>query len=343
MIGLFYPSYLNKQARSMIRILYRHASGALVYDLPLEKLPSAVRDTNAVVWVDMEKPDPDELEKMLRDTFSFHPLAIEDATNSILLPKLNDYRRYLYIVIHSIYPGKELVDLTSSELDIFLGPNFLITIHDREMSSINGLWADKEHHSEEGISRGPAMLFYEIVESQMDRISRLLDNFEAELERLGDIIFQKGDISKESLLDDLLTAQGSALRLIRILRPQRDLFRMLSQTDYSIVPGSVRPYFSDIHDHLNRIAGLVESMQELARSTIEIYMALSNNRMNEIIKLLTIISTIFLPLSFIAGIYGMNFHFMPELDWPWAYPLVWLVFISVAGVMLSFFRRRGWL
>ena len=91
------------------------------------------------------------------------------------------------------------------------------------------------------------------------------------------------------------------------------------------------------------MVGLVESMRELAHSTIEIYMALSNHRMNQIIKLLTIISTIFLPLSFIAGIYGMNFQFMPELGSPWAYPLVWLAFVSVAGLMLSFFRRRGWL
>ena len=327
----------------MIRILYRHTSGALVYDLPLEQLAPAVRDTNAVVWVDMENPSLEETNRILNGVFNFHPLAVEDTTNSILLPKINDYRRYLYIVIHSIHPGKELVDLVSSELDIFLGPNFLITVHERESSSINGLWADKEHHVDEGISRGPVLLFYEIVESQVDRISRLLDNFEVELERLGDTIFQKGDISKESLLDDLLTAQSSALRLIRVLRPQRDLMNTLSLTDYSVVPAPARPYFSDIHDHLNRMVGLVESMRELAHSTIEIYMALSNHRMNQIIKLLTIISTIFLPLSFIAGIYGMNFQFMPELGSPWGYPLVWLAFVSVAGLMLSFFRRRGWL
>lgn len=335
----------------MIRILYRHTSGALVYELPVEQLASAIRDANAAVWVDMENPTPEEQHTVLDEIFNFHPLAVEDATNSVLLPKINDYRRYLYIVIHSIYPGDELVHLVSSELDIFLGPNFLITIHEQEMSSINGLWRDGEHHNREGISRGVALLFYEILESQVDRITRLLDNFEAELERLGDIIFQKGDpstssgqrISKESLLDDLLTAQSSALRLNRVLQPQRDLMHRLSQTDYSVIPATVRPYFADIHDHLNRMVGLVESMQELAHSTIEIYMALSNNRMNEIIKVLTIISTIFLPLSFLAGVYGMNFRFMPELGWPWAYPLVWLAFFSVAGLMLRLFRKRGWL
>ncbi|MBI3958984.1 MAG: magnesium/cobalt transporter CorA [Chloroflexi bacterium] len=327
----------------MIRILYRHTSGALVHELPVEQLASAIRDSNAMVWVDMQDPTPEEEQKILDDIFNFHPLAVEDATNSVLLPKINDYRRYLYIVIHSIYPGAELVDLVSSELDIFLGPNFLITIHEREMSSINGLWQDKEHHSQEGISRGPALLLYEILESQVDRITRLLDNFEAELERLGDIIFQKGDISRESLLDDLLTAQSSALRLNRVLQPQRDLMHRLAQTDYSVIPAPARPYFADIHDHLNRMVGLVESMRELARSTIEIYMALSNNRMNEIIKILTITSTIFLPLSFLAGVYGMNFQYMPELGWPWAYPLVWVTFFVVAGLMLRFYRRRGWL
>ncbi|MBX3054480.1 MAG: magnesium/cobalt transporter CorA [Caldilineaceae bacterium] len=327
----------------MIRILYRHTSGALVHDLPVDQLASATRDANAVVWVDMEDPSPNEQHQILEEIFNFHPLAVEDATNSVLLPKINDYRRYLYIVIHSIYPGDELVHMISSELDIFLGPNFLITIHDREMSSINSLLAEREYHNSEGISRGPALLLYEILESQVDRITRLLDNFEAELERLGDIIFQKGDISRESLLDDLLTAQSSALRLNRVLQPQRDLMNRLAQTDYGVIPATARPYFADIYDHLVRMVGLVDSMRELARSTIEIYMALSNNRMNEIIKVLTIISTIFLPLSFLAGVYGMNFHFMPELGWPWSYPVVWVAFLSVAGTMLLFFRRRGWL
>lgn len=327
----------------MIRILYRHTSGALVHELPLDQLASAIRDSNAMLWVDMLKPGPEELPKILEEVFNFHPLAVEDTTNSVLLPKINDYRRYLYIVIHSIYPGDEPVHMISSELDIFLGPNFLITIHQQEMSSINGLWQDKEHHNQEGISRGPAMLLYEILESQADRITRLLDSFEAELERLGDIIFQKGDILRESLLDDLLTAQSSALRLNRVLQPQRDLMNRLAQTDYSVIPASARPYFADIHDHLNRMVGLVESMRELSRSTIEIYMALSNNRMNEIIKVLTITSTIFLPLSFLAGVYGMNFEHMPELGRPWAYPLVWVTFFVVAGLMLRFYRRRGWL
>ena len=334
----------------MIRILYRHTSGALVHDLPVDQLASASRDTNAVVWVDMQNPTPEEQQKILEGIFNFHPLAVEDAMNSVLLPKINDYRRYLYIVIHSIYPGVELVDLVSHELDIFLGPNLLVTIHEEAMSSIDGLLADKEHHSQEGISRGPALLLYEILESQVDRITRLLDSFEAELERLGDIIFQKGDISRESLLDDLLTAQSSALRLNRVLHPQRDLMNRLAQTDYSVIPAPARPYFADIHDHLNRMVGLVESMRELARSTIEIYMALSNhrmneanNRMNEIMKVLTIISTIFLPLSFLAGVFGMNFQYMPELGWPWAYPLVWILFVSLAGLMLLFYRKRGWL
>ncbi len=328
----------------MIRILYRHTSGALVHELPLEQLASAMRDTNALVWVDMLNPAPEEQKKILDDIFNFHPLAVEDTAHSVLLPKINDYRRYLYIVIHSIYLGDEPVHMISSELDIFLGPNFLITIHEKEMSSINALWEDKAHHSQEGISRGPALLFYEILESQADRITRLLDGFEAELERLGDIIFQKkGDISRESLLDDLLTAQSSALRLNRVLQPQRDLMNRLAQTDYSVIPATARPYFADIYDHLNRMVGLVESMRELSRSTIEIYMALSNNRMNEIIKVLTITSTIFLPLSFLAGVYGMNFKHMPELDWLWSYPAVLVIFVLVAGLMLRFYRRRGWL
>lgn len=327
----------------MVRIFYRHSSGTLVRNFPREQLAAAVRDGNANLWVDMVNPTEAEYQEILHDIFNFHPLAIEDAANSLLVPKLNDFRRYLFLVIHSVYYGSKPVDLLSSEMDIFLGPNYLVTIHEREMSSIDELWQDESFHRNSGLAQGTAMLCYEIMERQVDRFMRLLDQFELELERLGDVIFQQGQVSDESLLDDILTAKSSALRLARVLMPQRDLMQRLATNEYGVIPGSVRVYFGDIHDHMVRMAGLVDGMQQLIQSTVDIYLALANNRMNEIMKVLTIISTIFIPLSFIAGIYGMNFHFMPELNQPWAYPLVWIVFISIALIMVRFFRRRGWL
>jgi magnesium transporter len=217
-----------------------------------------------------------------------------------------------------------------------------VTIHEREMSAVDEIWQNESFHQNEGLAQGPAMLFYEILDQQVDRFMRLLDQFELELERLGDVIFQRGNVSDESLLDDILTAKSSSLRLSRVLVPQRDLIHRLATNEYSVIPGSARVYFGDIHDHMVRMVGLVDGMQQLVQSTVDIYLALANNRMNEIMKVLTVISTIFIPLSFVAGIYGMNFVFMPEVNQPWAYPLVWLIFIAISITMIRYFRKRGW-
>ncbi len=224
-----------------------------------------------------------------------------------------------------------------------MAPNFLVTIHEREMSSVDELWQDESFHKSEGIAQGPAMLLYEILDRQVDRFMRLLDQFEVELERLGDVIFQRGATSDEGLLDDILTAKSSALRLSRVLIPQRDLMYRLANNEYSVIPGSARVYFADIHDHMVRMAGLVDGMQALVTSTVDIYLALANNRMNEIMKVLTIMASIFIPLTFVSGVYGMNFEYMPELRQPWAYPLVWVVFIVVAVTLLRYFRKWRWL
>jgi magnesium transporter len=327
----------------MIRIFYRHASGSLVRNLPQEQLAAATRDENATLWVDMVNPTQSEYHEILHTVFNFHPLAIEDAANSILVPKINDYRRYLFLVTHSVYYGTEPVDLTSSEMDIFLGPNFLVTIHDREMSSVDELWQDEAFHQNEGLAQGPAMLLYEILDRQVDRFMRLLDQFETELERLGDVIFQRTGASDEGLLDDILTAKSSALRLSRVLNPQRDLMYRLAHNEYSTIPASARVYYADIHDHMVRMAGLVDGMQALVNSTVDIYLALANNRMNEIMKVLTIVTSIFIPLSFLTGAYGMNFEFMPELTWRWGYPLLWIVFIAIAVTLLRYFHKWKWL
>ncbi len=326
----------------MVRIFYRHASGTIVPDLPLEQLADAIQDGNAHIWVDLLAPTQDECLQILENVFQFHPLAIEDVASSLLVPKVNDYRRYLYIVIHSIYTGSQIVDLISSKMDIFLGANFLVTIHEKPMMSADSLW-DEEYHEDEGLAKGPAFLLYELLERQADRFMRLLDSFEAELERLGDVIFLEGNVADENLLDEILTAKSSALRLGRVLRPQRDLMNRLSNTDYAVIPGAARVYFADIYDHLVRMVGLVEGMQELARSTVDIYLALANNHMNEIMKVLTVISTIFIPLTFLTGVYGMNFRYMPELDVPWAYPVLWILFIIISLVLLRVFRRWKWL
>jgi magnesium transporter len=326
----------------MIRILYRHRSGALVDDLPVAQVPSAIKDPQGRVWVDMEGCSEDDQKMVLSDLFRFHQLAVEDVINEIHVPKLDDYGGYLYLVIHSLAVGEEPMDIHTKEIDIFVGPNYLVTVHELPSNTIHKM-SHKEYHQERGLARGIALLLYELLDRQIDGYMNLLDHFETRIEELGDLVFQTKPVTENAILNEILTAKSSALRVRRILVPQREVIEHLAHDDLSAIPHDSRIYFQDLYDHITRFADLAESMRELVQSTMTTHLTISSNRLNEIMKVLTIISTIFMPLSFVAGIYGMNFTYMPELHWRWGYLMVWIVFILIAGAMILFFRRRRWL
>lgn len=328
----------------MIRTIYYHQNGSVVVDLPRDEILPASQDEQVYIWIDMISPTEDEWELVFQQAFQFHPLSIEDTISDIHSPKLDDYGDYLYLVFHAVGLGDERMDIQTRELDVFLGHKFLITIHTANMPVIGSLW-NQGHHEIHGLSNGPVRLLYEILDRQVDAYIPLIDRFEVRLEELGDTIFEpdKAMHSDSQILNDILTAKSSALRLRRILRPQRDLIAQLAWQEFAVIPEESRRYFQDIQDHMVRLSDLAESMRDLASSTIETHLALVNNRMNEVMKVLTIISTIFIPLGFFTGVYGMNFANMPELQARWGYPLLWGLFITIALGMLWFFRRRRWL
>jgi len=325
----------------MIRVMERTLEGEVRVDVPVGELPASLAARGTQIWVDMMAPTREEYHLILEQTFHFHPLAIEDTISDMHLPKVDDYGAYLYLVFHTVSLGDQPMDLDTEEVDVFLGAHYLITIHESTRRSIDRCW-HADYHKIHGLARSPALLLYELLDSQIDNYIPIIDAFEEKLEQLGDDIFAAGE-NQRSLLDRLLTAKSSALRLQRILAPQRELLNRLATTSYTVIRPEERIYFRDAYDHLARLANLSESMRDLSSSTIETHLALVNNRMNEVMKVLTIISTIFIPLSFIAGIYGMNFEHMPELAWRFGYPLVWLIFLAVAATMLLFFRRRKWI
>jgi magnesium transporter len=326
----------------MIRILYRHRSGTVVADLPQEQLPGAIKDPQSRIWIDIGAPTQEEQVQILADIFHFHPLAVDDAINDVHVPKIDNYGTYLYLVFHTFRLGGERMDIDTHEVDVFLGPNYLVTIHDEPSKSIETLW-EPAFHRERGLARGPAMLLYELLDRQIDSYIPLVDEFEARVEELGDLIFRKSPPDDREILNEILTAKSSALRLRRILLPQREVLDRLAHIDCAAVPVESRIYFQDLYDHMVRLADLVDSMRDLVATTTTTHLTITSNRLNEIMKVLTVISTIFMPLSFVAGVYGMNFEYQPEFGWRYGYLMVWIIFLAIAGTMLYWFRRRGWL
>lgn len=327
----------------MIRILFRHRSGTVIDTLSLDQVAGALQDPQARLWVDLYEATIEEQRQVLEGIFRFHPLAVEDAIHDIHVPKVDDYGSYLYLVLHTFTLGSERMEIDTHELDIFLGANYIVTVHEFRSRAVEMLW-NTDYHRTRGLARGPAYLLYELLDRQLDGFSPLLDEFETRVEGLGDTIFTNGTRMEErQILSDILTAKSTALRLRRILTPQHEVMVALAERDFSVIPQDARLYFQDLADHIIRLADLAESMRELVTGTMTIHLTLTSNRLNEIMKVLTIISTIFMPLSFIAGVYGMNFEHMPELSWPWAYPAVLVLFVSLGGGMLLVFRKRRWL
>ncbi|MEZ4720108.1 MAG: magnesium/cobalt transporter CorA [Caldilineaceae bacterium] len=326
----------------MIRSLYRHSSGTILQNLSPEQLRQAAVDRRGLLWVDMENPDDDEFELVLRAAFHFHPLAVEDVVSDVHVPKLDDYGSYLFIVFHTVTMGDESMDFDTDEIDTFLGGHFLVTIHTEPRQSLDRLWEEETERFREP-TRTPSLVLYTLLDRQVDGYIPMIDLFEERLDELGDEIFLSNSHDDKVVLNELLTAKSSALRLRRVLYPQRELLSRLANQTYAPIPDESRLYFRDVYDHVTRLADLAESTRDLATVTIETYLALVNNRMNEVMKVLTVIATIFMPLGFLASVYGMNFDYMPELHVRWAYPLVWALFLLTAGGMLTFFVRRRWL
>ncbi|MEZ4558930.1 MAG: magnesium/cobalt transporter CorA [Caldilineaceae bacterium] len=326
----------------MIRSLYRHSSGTILQNLSPEQLRQAAVDRRGLLWVDMENPDDDEFELVLRAAFHFHPLAVEDVVSDVHVPKLDDYGSYLFIVFHTVTMGDESMDFDTEESDTFLGGHFLVTIHTEPRQSLDRLWEEETERFREP-TRTPSLVLYTLLDRQVDGYIPMIDLFEERLDELGDEIFLSNSHDDKVVLNELLTAKSSALRLRRVLYPQRELLSRLANQTYAPIPDESRLYFRDVYDHVTRLADLAESTRDLATVTIETYLALVNNRMNEVMKVLTVIATIFMPLGFLASVYGMNFDYMPELHVRWAYPLVWALFLLTAGGMLTFFVRRRWL
>jgi magnesium transporter len=322
--------------------MYRHRTTGIIDEISPDRLPAALQDKMLNLWIDMLDPTAEESAFVFEKTFHFHPLAIEDAVKDSHVPKLDDYGSYLFLVFHTIKLGDQPMDLDTFEVDVFLGPNYLITRHDDVRATIEQCW-QHDFHTNGGLARGPAFLLYQLLDKQIDGYIPIIDQFEQQLELLGDQLFRNSSSERTVQLNDILTAKSSALRLRRILIPQRELLNRLATSDYAVVPSDMRIYFRDVYDHLFRLSDLADGMRDLSGSTIETHLALANNKMNEIVKLLTMISTIFIPLSFIAGVYGMNFDFMPELHWRYGYLMVWIVFLAVGGSLLYWFRSKKWL
>jgi magnesium transporter len=325
----------------MIRSIFYPPKGSPQRDLTPPELLECLNQPDGLLWVSLEKPDSAESDQILRDVFHFHPLAIEDTYTMDYQPaKVDDFVSYLFLIFHAIQPSPDFHNLETMEIDLFLGPNYLVTAyHDPIMPPVDAVWRRLER-DERVYTNGSDFLCHAILDALVDDYMPVIDQMDDEIEWLEDQVLARPN---PEILERILSLKHSVMAMRRIVGPQREMINRLSRDDFPQIDRQSRIYFRDIYDHLVRIQDLTESVRDIVSGAMDIYLNSTSLRLNEVMKALTIVSTIFLPLTFITGLYGMNFvRLYPDIQWPAGFLFVTITCIVIVFVMLAYFRRRNW-
>ena len=322
-----------------VRSYYLDDRGAVRTGLSATQMSEALSSGKGLLWVDIcETTEADGA--LLSDVFKFHRLAVEDCVETqIHPPKIDDYGNYIFLLVHGINHAASNVEVVeTAELAVFIGENYVVSNHNYPLYSVEAV----VHQVESGtrpLERGPAFLAYLLIDA-------LVDNILPTIDRLSDIADEVEEqaitTSNPATLQSIQTLRRSIRSVHRTMVPQREILNRLSRGDFALIRKQTLVYFRDIYDHLVRIDDLNMNIRESADNAITTYLSAVANRQNETMKVLTVAGAIFLPLTLLAGVYGMNFEYMPELGWRYSYFVVIGFMLAVIFGALGLFWKRGW-
>jgi magnesium transporter len=307
-------------------------------DASLEELPGLLADPHVHVWVNVDEQN-DEVHRLFEEVFEFHPLLIEDAFADANTPKLEDFDDYLYLIVHGLVDADPEGDreVHTADLDIFVGRRFVITHHRLEFAMVDEVW----RRGPPLLAKGPAFVAHAIIDGLVDEFLPLMEKLDVEIDEIETAILdERGD---PRLLESIFRMKHSLNRIRRVGLHQQRLLEKLSRHPGALIPGSVRPFFADVYDHFVKVIDLNEVYRDLIASSVDAYLSMQSHRLNEVMRILTVISTVMLPLTFITGLYGMNFDYMPYLHWDYGFEMAVASMLLIAGGMVVFFRRQRWL
>jgi magnesium transporter len=324
--------------------VYRKGSDEVEEGFTKEDLPALLKDESNVVWVDLQGETPekmDEAKNILSNVFNFHHLTIEDCLETRNQPKIEAFPDYFYFIVHGVKNETNSANFVTKELDGYLGKNFVVTYHVERFSSIKRVKSQIRANSY-ACQRGAAYVLHQILDQLVDLYMPVVDDFDNTINLIEDRVFRMRRDNNE-ILEEIMDLRRSVARLKRISSRQLDVLYRLSNGEFPQIPKSILPFYRDVYDHLLRISDLSESYRDLVSGLFDIHFSVTANKTNEVMKLLAIFSAIMLPLSLIAGIYGMNFEHMPELKTPYGYYMTIGFMILVAVTLLYYFWRKGWI
>lgn len=303
-------------------------------------------DTESVSWVDVQGLGSEDILQRLGRVFKLHPLVLEDVVNVPQRPKVEDYEDQLVIIARMVLPNNRSTGFYSEQVSFVLGKHYLLTVQEEPEHDCFEQVRVRIRNNKGTLRKQKAdYLAYTLLDSIIDGFFPVLEAYGEQIEELEEEVVTN---PTRHTLQKIYKARRELLALRRAIWPQRDAINSLIRDGSELISDNVRVYLRDCYDHAVQVLDMVETYRELASGLMDVYLSAVGNRMNEIMKLLTVISSIFIPLTFVAGIYGMNFNTevsqlnMPELNWYWGYPLCLAGMGAIAAAMIYFFWRRGW-
>ncbi|MFW9916123.1 MAG: magnesium/cobalt transporter CorA [Candidatus Thorarchaeota archaeon] len=301
-------------------------------------LPFKGRPT--VTWINIDGLHDAQVIEKIEKPFGIHPLTLEDIMNIGQRPKLEAFEDHLFIVLRMLSFDKESRKIRSEQVSLILGPDFVFSFQETDWDLFNPI-RDRIRTSQGRLRRlGGDYLAYSLMDIIVDQYFLILESFGDVVEEIEEELM---DNPSPNTLQEIRGLKRDLINLRRSVWPLREVVAGLERSESSLIDEKTSVYFRDVYDHTIQVIETVETFRDMVSGMLDMYLSSVSNKMNEIMKVLTIIATIFIPLTFITGLYGMNFEYMPELEWQLGYPMVWLVMIAITVVMAAYFRRKGWL
>jgi len=330
----------KKMETTRITLMDYDESHFLEKEVKLVEEAFPFKDKPSVTWINIEGIHEIEIIEKIGQYFGVHPLILEDILNTEKRPKMEDFQTYIYVTLKILKQIENSDKILSEQVSFIVGTNFVISLMDGKDDIFDPIKERIRNGKGHLRKMGPDYLAYSLIDA-------IVDNYFVIMEKFG----EKIEVMEEELVKNPTTGTLKSLhdiqRELMILRksvwPLREVVNNMLRGDSTLIHKSTLIYLRDVYDHTIEIIDMIEGLRDMVSRMFDMYLSSISNKLNEIMKVLTIIATIFIPLTFIAGVYGMNFEYMPELKWRWGYPVIWVIMISSGILMLNYFRKNKWI
>jgi len=309
-------------------------------ELPRVEEAFPFKDSPTITWLNVTGLHDVNILEKLGQRYQIHPLVMEDILNTDQRPKVEIFEDHLFVVLKMLSFDGERNEINHEQISLILGDNYVITFQERGGDVLGPIRERLQNPNGRMRKNGADYLAYTIIDVIVDHYFILLEKLGEKIEILEENVIEKPD---QNTVKDLQLLKRELIFLRKSVWPLRELISELTRDETSLISSFTSPYLRDVYDHTIQVIDTIETFRDMVSGILDIYLSSVSNKMNEVMKVLTIIATIFIPLTFIAGIYGMNFEFMPELKWHWGYPMVWAVMMLILIGMMIQFKRKKWL